>query len=125
MLLQLAAQSHLIWELNNQPMAKRGKRFTIAQVYAQVARRYVAQNFIVLNNTLTSLLHISCVCFVSSCTSRIPIVASRHRLKNEVGFTFILPLFCLMMVRRTRYITHTLYQTLFSLYTTPDRIQAT
>ena len=27
MLLQLAAQSHLIWELNNQPMAKRGKTF--------------------------------------------------------------------------------------------------
>lgn len=29
MLLQLAAQSRLIWELNNQPMAKRGKGFTI------------------------------------------------------------------------------------------------
>ena len=70
MLLQLAAQSHLIWELNNQPMAKRGKTFHnwhssrfLSQVYAQVARRYVAQNFIVLNNTLTFLLHISRACF--------------------------------------------------------------
>ena len=27
MLLQLAAQSHLIWELNNQPRAKRGTTF--------------------------------------------------------------------------------------------------
>lgn len=31
MLLQLAAQSHLIWELNNQPMAKRGKTIKVDQ----------------------------------------------------------------------------------------------
>ena len=45
----------------------------LPQVYSQIPRRYVAQNqsyvaqtFIMLNNTLTSLLHISCACFVSS-----------------------------------------------------------
>ena len=78
------------------------------------------------------LLHIYCTCFVSSkIKDKILLIycACFVSLKSEIYFTCIpLKNWGMFHIYTTRYITHTLYLTFFSLYmytrTSPDKIQA-
>ena len=111
----------------------RGEKFWsrfLPQVYVQIARTYVAQNqscvaqnFIMLNNTLTSLLHISCACFVSSGLKERDVFHVSHcfvspSLKQRGRFHIYLACFVSWWLKE-RDILHTLFIKLcFSVYYT-------